>query len=50
LQLPIGTRNTMAGPTRELRATLVQADALEWQSVAPFDAVYEQDLPVRIAS
>lgn len=25
-----------------VRATLVQADALEWQSVAPFDAVYEQ--------
>ncbi|HEX5865075.1 MAG TPA: methyltransferase domain-containing protein, partial [Casimicrobiaceae bacterium] len=25
-----------------LRATLVQADALEWQPAAPFDAIYEQ--------
>jgi SAM-dependent methyltransferase len=25
-----------------VRATLVQADALEWQPAAPFDAVYEQ--------
>ena len=24
------------------RATLVQADALEWQAAAPFDAIYEQ--------
>jgi len=26
----------------DLRATLVHADALEWQPAAPFDAIYEQ--------